>query len=144
MGYKPHKNDHDGRPQSQEVGINEKVILVRINKLYREFMTEEEMYEATRGIWRVGPRRNEADYAFTVYQGFVKEIYKINRWYPACTLEYKTRPMLKAIQDVKQIGRWEFDGMVAENNIRDKYIGRSIKSYLPSFGGANPIIYINC
>lgn len=124
--------------------INEKVILIRINKLYYALMTPEEMYEATRGIWRVGSKRNEVDYAFAVYQGIVKETYKVHQWYPACTFEYKTPGMLSAIQKVNKTGRWEFEGEIAESNIREKYVGRSVKNYLPSFGGANPITYVNC
>ena len=124
--------------------INEKVMLIRINKLFYESMTPEELYEVTRGIWKVGTRRNDVDYAFAVYKAVVKEVYKIYDWLPACTLEYKTRRIIKAIQNVNKINRWEFNGGIAENNIRNKYIGKSIKSYLPSFGGANPIIYVNC
>jgi hypothetical protein len=126
-----------------KIKITENVILIRINRLYHENITEEELYEATRGIWRVGIRRENADYAFSVYRGEVKETFVIKSWFPACTLHYKTRNMQDAITKVKKEGRWEFMGELAEDNIRNKYIGKSVKHYLP-FGSSNPIFYINC
>ena len=126
-----------------EIEIDENVILIRINKLYHESMSEEEMYEATRGIWKIGVRREKADYAFAIYQGEVKEVFYIGSWFPACTLHYNTRNMQDAISNVKMKGRWEFEGTLAEDSIRDKYIGKSFKHYLPH-GASNPIIYANC
>jgi hypothetical protein len=122
--------------------IDEKVILVRINKIFRERMSKEEMYEATRGVWKVGPRRYEADYAFSLYQGIVREVFIIHQWYPACTLEYKTR-VIGAIKKVDIANRWEFEGEIAEDRIRNKYLYKSVKHYL-NYGNASPIVYINC
>ncbi len=125
------------------IEISENVILIRINQLYHENITEEELYEATRGIWRVGIRRENADYAFSVFKGEVKEVFAIKSWFPACTLPYKTRNLQDAISKVKIEGRWEFKGELAEDNIRNKYIEISVKHYLP-YGASNPITYINC
>ncbi len=122
-----------------EANIDEKVILVRINKLYHNSMTPEELYEATCGVWKIGPRRDEADYVLTVYQGEVKEVYKIKSWLPAGTLSYNTRPR----SDIEVEGRWEFSGTLADKYIRNRYIGKSVKQYLHR-GSANPIVYINC
>ena len=122
--------------------ITENVILIRINQLYHEQMTDEELYEATRGIWKVGTRREKADYAFSVYKGTIVEVFSISKWFPACTLQYKTRNMKDAISRVNVHERWEFDGQLANDDIRDKYIGKSVKHYLPH-GASNPIIYIN-
>ena len=122
-----------------EILIDEKVILIRINQLYRESMTSEELYEATMGVWKVGIRRNEAEYACTVFRGEIKEVYKIDSWLPAGTYHYKTRPR----SDIEVDGRWEFIGSLAKDNIRNKYIGRTVKDYLLQ-GMVNPIVYINC
>ena len=119
-------------------------MLIRINRLYHDFMSSEEMYEATRGIWRVGERRYKADYAFTVFKGIVKEVYKINQWYPALTTKYRSRKFLEEIKNIDSSNRWEFEGDIAEDYIREKYLEKSVIRYLPSFGGANPIIYVNC
>jgi hypothetical protein len=62
-----------------------------INKLYRSNMTAEELYEATRGIWVVGTRRENAEYVMAVYLGIVREVYRIQKWHPSVTLKYNTR-----------------------------------------------------
>ena len=127
----------------EQIEITENVLLIRINRLYHEHITEEELYEATRGIWKIGIRRERADYAFSVYKGQVKEVYEIKSWFPACTLPYKTRNMQDAISKVRKEGRWEFEGDIAQDDVREKYIGTSVKHYF-SFGASNPITYINC
>jgi len=72
--------------------IDEKVILIRINRLYSNGMSACELYEATRGVWRLRKNRVEkVTYAFAVFKGIVKEVYKIQKWHKAGTLEYKTR-----------------------------------------------------
>ena len=122
-----------------EVEVKEKAILIRINKLYHESMTEKELYEATRGVWKVGTRRDAAEYAIAIFEGEVKEVFRINSWLPAGTLPYRSRSK----SDVEVEGRWEFNGILAENDIRDFYLGKSLKSYFPK-GAANPISYVNC
>ena len=56
---------------AKPVEVRHKAILITINQLYRSAMTEEELYEATRGVWKVGKRKDEAEYAMAVYQGIV-------------------------------------------------------------------------
>ncbi len=97
-------------------------------------MSSEELYEVTRGIWRVGERnRNKVDYAFSVYQGIVLEVYRVKQWYPAGTLKYKTRDS----SEFNTTGRWEFSGSVAED-IRAQYVDFSVGK-----AGQNPIRYVN-
>lgn len=118
---------------AKPVAVRHKAILITINKLYRSNMSAEELYEATRGIWVVGLRREKADYGMAVYQGIVREVYLIEKWHPAGTLLYRTRDT----KGFESSGRWEFEGHVA-SDIRDEYIGRSVGP-----GGQNPIRYMN-
>jgi len=76
---------------AKPVEVQHNAILLTINTLYRSGMSPLELYETTRGCWRVGPRRNKVDYAFSLFQGIVLEVYKIDQWHPAGTLEYETR-----------------------------------------------------
>ena len=62
---------------AKPVQVRHKAILITINKLYRSNMTIEELYEATRGIWKVGERREQAEFAMAVYQGIVREVYRM-------------------------------------------------------------------
>jgi len=121
-----------------EVEITHPTILIRINKRYRPGMTSEELFEATRGIWRIGQRRTKAEFAFAIFQGVIHEVFQISNWYPAGTLSYKTRKT----EGFKESGRWEFDGGIAPEHIRSKYIFGSIKNYIKK-GNRNPIKYVN-
>jgi len=94
---------------AKPVVVRHKAILITINQRYRSEITAEELYEATRGIWRIGRRRRNADYAMAVYQGIVREVYHVLEWHPAGTLEYKTRDA----SSFASSGRWEFEGKVA-------------------------------
>jgi hypothetical protein len=118
---------------AKPVIVREPALLITINQRYRSHMTPEELYEATRGIWVLGPRRERAVLALAVYQGIVREVYRIRVWYPSGTLEYKTRDA----SGFGDSGRWEFEGDVAAD-IRDDYIDRSVGK-----GGQNPIRYVN-
>lgn len=118
---------------AKPVAVRHKAILITINKLYLSNMMPLELYEATRGIWVVGLRRNKAEYVMAVYQGIVREVYCIDKWYPGGTLEYQTRDS----SDFRNSGRWEFSGDVA-HEVRDEYVDFSVGK-----GGQNPIRYVN-
>lgn len=139
-GY--HKSSY-GRITSQEVirmlsakhvDVRHRAILITINRSYRSGMTAEELYETTRGIWRVGKQKDKAEYALALYQGIVLEVYRIRKWHHAGTLDYKTRDS----SYFKNSGRWEFEGCVAEDEVRNEYVGFSVGK-----GGQNPIRYKN-
>ncbi len=110
------------------------LILITINRLYRSHMTPLELYEATRGIWVIG-RRHTA-YACAVFQGIIREVYRIHQWHPAGTLAYFTRDNA----DFKGSGRWEFEGEVAYE-IREQYLHQSVRAYLGT-ASQNPIRYV--
>lgn len=116
--------------------ITENVIAIKINQAYRENMMELELYEVTRGYWKIDVKRAEkAQYAFSVYKGIIKEIYKIREWLPAGTIPRSTLPDAET-----PANRFEFIGEVAEGEIRNKYIEKSIAN-LYRKGEANPIKY---
>jgi len=122
------------------------ILLIRINQLFRHGMGPEELYEATRGIWKIGSKREMVKYVLAVYQGVVKEVYQIIRWEPANWKSYKYR--LAELKDrmsgsERYQGRWQFDGKVAKEPIRTRYLGKDVSKYLVK-GGQNPIQYVNC
>lgn len=126
--------------EKEKAIIDDPVILIRINRLYHYGMSDAELYDATRGIWKVGEDRDSAVYAFAVYGGIVQEVYKIREWLPAGTTLYKTRP---EINDYADKERWEFVGEVADDTIRKKYLLKSVEEYLPNHA-QNPIRYVKC
>ncbi len=137
-----HNKKCAGRVTSQELSamltakkivVEHKAILLKINQRYRSDMSPIELYEATRGIWRLDKRHEKAEYAMAVYRGIVCEVYRITKWHSSGTLPYKTRESLT----FKTKKRVEFEGEVAKN-IRDKYVGFSVE-----MSGPLPVRYVN-
>lgn len=114
-----------------EIIIHEPAILITVNRLYRKGMNPNEIYEITRGDWVIGPRREKAIYAFTVYNGIVREVYEIEKWGSVVNPD----PALKTSN------RWRFEGKIASE--LQHYIGGSTAHYV-TLGAQNPIRYINC
>lgn len=122
----------------RKANVREPAILIRINKLYRYGMTDAELYDATRSAWRVGQKRDRARYALSVFEGVVREVYRITQWLPAGST-------LNSRRDRRGIGvrdRWEFVGTIAEDRVRGRYINRYV-GHLFTQGAQNPISYAN-
>ena len=124
--------------------VSEKALIIRINQLFRYGMSEIDLYDVTRGVWRIGPRgRNEAEIALAVYKNIVQEVYRIEQWFPAGTTFYANR-------DEDSVGRpgdsvrWEFVGRKAEKLIRDKYRHKSVQREIEAKNNPQgPIVYVN-
>ena len=117
------------------VRIQEPSILIRITDLYRPQMTATELYDATRGDWVIGPKRERAKYAFAIFQGVVREIYEIAGWFPA-GLTFSSREKRLGLP-----GRWEFVGRLAPQRLRRRYLNRDVSRYFKR-GAQNPISYV--
>ncbi len=128
-----------GMIKRPEATITEAAILLRIPVLYDEGMSPDELYEATRGVWRVGSRRNDARLAMAVFDGTSREIYAIDSWQPAGTANYQSRRQA----DVLRPGPWESVRRIAPASLRSRYIDRSVASYF-RHGNQNPVDYVNC
>jgi hypothetical protein len=100
-------------------------MIIRINREFRPDLGADRLYHVTRSSWVVGERRECAEYALSVYQGKVLEVYAISSWRMAAN------------------GRWEFRGRPADEDVRRRYVGTSVKHYLKP-GNQNPIVYVNC
>jgi hypothetical protein len=140
-------SNHQGRMTIEEVmaihqrkpaKISEPAILIRINRLYRYGISPGELYDATRGTWVVGERRQQAEYAVAVYQNIVREVYRIAQWLRAGSTFRGNYPEGDA--DAK---RWEFVGTRAGAEIREKYVGRAVDNYFAKYS-RNPVQYVNC
>jgi len=122
----------------RRASIREPAILIRINKLYRYGMTQADLYDATRSAWHVGERREDAKYAFSVFEGVVREVYRITHWLPAGST-FNSRFDGRGLRDPD---RREFVGTIAEDDVRRRYINRYV-GHLFSQGAQNPIAYVN-
>lgn len=128
----------------QPVSISEPSILIRINQAFRYSMTEIELYDYTRGQWKLSPNTaQKAKYAFAVYEGVVQEVYEVLNWYEAGKT-LNVRKNFKYIERADEAieGRYEFIGNLASDEIRKKYKYKSVDHYFKK-GNANPIMYLN-
>ena len=121
----------------QKVEITEPSILIRINQAFRYTMSENELYDFTRGQWKINPQRaNNAKLGFAIYEGIFQEVYEILNWYEAGA----TFSIRNGTQS--QPDRYEFIGNLASDVIRKKYRYKSIEHYFKK-GNSNPIMYVN-
>lgn len=121
---------------ANEVGIKEPSILININQSYYYGISEVELYDATRSAWVVGKDKENAEYAFAVYDGLIKEVYQIVAWFP----NNSTFNVRKSEKTDLNEDRWEFVGKLANDEIRNKYINKNVANKI---GPRNPITYIN-
>jgi hypothetical protein len=60
-----------------EIDLTHRVMLIRVNTMFEHGMTAEALYEITRKWWRVNPQ-HRPEYAFAVFQGIVRAVYRID------------------------------------------------------------------
>lgn len=142
-----HHNAQQGRMSLEQIRslylrkpakIADPVILIRVAKAFRYDMSAHELYDITRTAWVVGQRREKAVYALAVYGGIVREVYRISQWLPAGSTFVNSKPSGNRHRD-----RWEFVGVVADENIRKKYLNRDVTEHF-KHGSQNPVCYVNC
>lgn len=123
---------------AEPVDITDPIILINIKRGFRYGLKPIELYDQTRSSWKVGSKRERAQYALAVYQGVVREVYEIATWVPA-------RSTMSSFERAGEPDprRWEFVGQIAPEKIRSKYKDRSV-AHCQKPGAQNPIMYINC
>ena len=104
---------------------DDRVVLIRPVRLYREGMSHDQLYEITRKEWRTNPHRHNPDYAFAIIGGVVQAVFRIDGW------KQCSRPE-----------RWMFEG-AGDDEMERRYVGADMTEYFP-WGAANPVRYVNC
>lgn len=108
--------------------IEDSILLITINKTYRNNMTTNEILAVTSRWWKLDDKRKDgAKYAIAVYRNEVKGVFTILSWN-----KREEKPK-----------RWGFKGEKAPNNIHDKYINMSVGQYKKK-GNSAPVMYMNC
>lgn len=134
-----------------ECNIDQPVILFRMNQLFNESLTTEQLYDATRGIWRINRNRASiALYGMAVSKGLVREVYEIEpgswtQFDPSkMPLHLPTRAEEDIYREAKYAnGYWFFSGKIAEPQVREKYLMKSVRGYFTP-GASNIIQYVGC
>ena len=114
-------------------------ILIKINDTYSD--TDKrgaiELYEATRGTWRVSlANASNANYALAVYAGSVREVYETAAWLPPESTVHADADLQHAPPE-----RCEFVGRIAPEPVRRLYRWKSV-AHLDKPRAANPIRYV--
>jgi uncharacterized protein len=108
----------------KKANISEPVLLLKLSETFRYNMTPMELYDYTRGIWKLRENRiKNVSYAFPVYDGIIQETYEVIKWFPAHTT-FNSR-LNRKNWDGK---RWEFVGQIS-NKMRKKYRYKSVSHY---------------
>lgn len=119
--------------------VIDNIMFIKINKRYRNGRSPLELYEATRGYWRLNVENaKKVDYALSVYDWMVLEVYEIAQWLPAQSTYMERSTDLKPENLAK---RYEFVGKIAEEDVRKRYVNKSVQSFFKP-GEANPFKYI--
>ncbi len=120
-----------------EIDPAHRVVLIRINRLFKRGMSDDDLYEATRRWWKVGLQRRQIGtpeapmWALAIYHGVVRSVYRINAWEPSPD---------------EGSGRWGFCG-TRDLAMENLYLLRDVSSHLRALNGhpsQNPMRYINC
>lgn len=110
--------------EAEDAIFSDSVILININKLYRPNMNAMELYEATRKHWKVSINRvSKIKIACSVFRGIIREVFIIHQWLPS-----------------PEKGRSYFEGEVASQELREKYLYKSVTKYWKQ-GSQSPIKY---
>lgn len=105
-------------------------MIIKINSSYREGMSVEDVYNITRQWWRVDrARAQKMKYALAVAHGIVKEVFEIDTWH-------------RGSEKDECPGRWSFDGRVANDVTRRRFVNKSVKQLFKK-GAVFPIRYFD-
>jgi hypothetical protein len=92
--------------------IDAPVLMFKIQNKWKPEMTLPQIYEATRGHWKIGKQtRLESRYALGIAHGVVRAVFSIDEWQPSVG---------KGLE-----GRWHFTGKSSTD--LDKLVGTTIK-----------------
>ena len=103
--------------------MKKEILVLKISQSWRSGMTPNELYDATRRSWRLSATRiAKVDLVLCVADKEVREAYTVEQW------------ILSSDE-----GRKEFIGHVAEQNIREKWVGIDSTGIEPPYGVARYI-----
>ena len=126
-------------------GFKHDCVLIRITRSFESASAAGAMglYDTTRGYWKLNPESPgaaKAKFALAVHKGIVREVYKIEQWFPAGTTQYSDREQ-EFEQDFYE-GKSEFVGRIAEDKIRKQYRWKNVAHFFKN-GAINPIKYVS-
>ncbi len=144
--FKPFKLQGSRRVDNNLAVIDDPAVSFNITRNYESARDADELYEITRGFWKVFRNRSDkAKYAFAVFKGEIKEVYEIDRWEEGGRelSEFWLKRKREQGEDTDPSvnkGRFQFVGQVAPEVVRTKYVGKQLPPTTEKF----PVRYFNC
>lgn len=137
-----------GAEELSKDDVKHKILVIKINKLYRRNISANELYDSVRGIWRASMNSAQSvDDVFGVYNSLIVAVYKPTKWYK-CKEAPEKRPRRDEILTPQAENRIFFVDENFEKGIpHDEnaafYNGKSIAGLKLNQGAQNPITYLN-
>jgi len=129
--------------------IRHSILVIKINKLYRRNMTEDELYDAVRGYWCASLKtieKRKVEYVFGVYNGLIVAVYKPDEWhYIHENIEAPQREILSEEDYERLKNRVYFVCKDYKKLDRDGYfyLHKSIADLKANQSAQNPITYLS-
>mgnify|MGYP001419379913 CR=1 FL=1 len=98
--------------------ISEPVIFFNINKKYKRGIDSAQIYEGVKEYWNIGKSNlNKIRFVLAEYRGLIVEVFVIDEWYQINAKNSSGKNLVK----------YGFRGRVAHDEVRSKYINKSVK-----------------
>lgn len=115
-----------------DMSRDDKIVIIKISRLYHDGMGHKEVYEATRGHWKANfDQISQYKTVLSVANGIIRGVYSVDQWYKGGQSDGERTP---------EVGRVMFSGKDVTDTQLAGWVGRSIKSLFPK-GAANPVRY---
>lgn len=129
--------------------VKHSIMVIKINRLYRREMSDEELYDAVRGFWAASLKSIETrkvKYVFGVYNGLIVAVYKPDEWH--YTYEMIDIPQIENLKpdDYERLkNRIYFICNDFRNLDEDAlfYLNKSIVNLKVNQSAQNPITYLS-
>ena len=136
-----------GAEELREEDIKHRILVIKINKLYRREMDKTDLYDTVRGVWRASIQKAKTvDYVFGVYNSLIVAVYKPTHWY-VCKDAKDKLPKHSMVLTERTENRIFFIDEGYERNesmdmVEKSYYGKSIVSLKVNQSAQNPITYL--
>ncbi len=128
--------------------IKQTVLVIKINKLYRRGMSEEELYDAVRGFWAASLKSIESrrvKYVFGVYNGLIVGVYKPDSWHYGYEMIDVPQKDILTSEDFERLKNRIYFVCKDYRNLDEEgqfYLHKSIAKLKVNQSAQNPITYL--
>ena len=128
--------------------IKHGILVIKINKLYRRGMSEEELYDVVRGYWAASLRSiqlRNVKYVFGVYNGLIVAVYKPDEWHYCHEMIDAPQMNLLKPEDYERLKNRVYFICKDYNDLDEEgkfYLYKSIENLKVNQSAQNPITYL--